>query len=147
MRALVQRVKNASVEVDKKNIGNIEEGLLVFLGIGEADSKDNVDYLVEKIVNLRIFEDDDNKMNLSALDLKKDILIVSQFTLYGDCSQGRRPSFFTAAPPDRAEILYDYFVKKFYDTELHVETGRFKAMMDVKLVNDGPVTLWIDTDK
>lgn len=146
MRALVQRVANAKVTVNDENKGSINEGLLVFLGIGKNDKKEDADYLVDKIINLRIFEDESNKMNLSAKDLGKEILVVSQFTLYGDCSQGRRPSFFEAASPDKAEKLYDYFVKDIKNSDLNIETGEFKAMMDVELLNDGPVTFWLDTD-
>lgn len=146
MRALVQRVEKANVTVNNEEKGSIGEGLLVFLGIGENDKKDDANYLVEKIINLRIFEDENNKMNLSAKDLTKEILVVSQFTLYGDCSQGRRPNFFDAASPDKAEKLYDYFVNKLKNSNLNIETGEFKAMMDVELINDGPVTFWLDTD-
>lgn len=147
MRAVVQRVKNAKVEVDDNEIGAIDSGLLVFLGIGNEDSMDDIDYLMDKIVNLRIFEDKEDKMNLSAVDLGKDIMVVSQFTLYGDCRKGRRPNFFDAAPPDKAERLYDVFIDKINDYDLKIETGEFKAMMDVDLVNDGPVTLLIDSKK
>lgn len=147
MRALIQRVKSSSVTVDDKIIGKINSGLLVFLGVGKGDEKKDADYLADKILNLRIFEDEDGKMNLSALDLEKDILVVSQFTLYGDCTEGRRPSFFGAASPGRAEELYEYFVEKVSETELNIATGEFKAMMDVELINDGPVTFHIDTDE
>ena len=147
MRAVVQRVKNAKVEVDTEITGEIDSGLLVFLGIGKEDNQDDVDYLLEKIINLRIFEDEEEKLNLSALDLNKELLVVSQFTLFGDCRQGRRPSFFEAAPPAEAEKLYNYFVKMAKESELKIETGRFQAMMDVKLVNDGPVTILVDSKK
>ncbi len=147
MRAVVQRVKESQVKVDDEVIGSIDEGLLIFLGIGNEDSMDDIDYLIDKIINLRIFEDVEGKMNLSALDLEKDIMIVSQFTLYGDCRKGRRPSFFDAAPPDKAERLYDVFVSKMNDYDLNIETGEFQAMMDVDLINDGPVTLLIDSKK
>lgn len=147
MRAVVQRVKNAKVEVDDNEIGAIDSGLLVFLGIGNDDNMDDIDYLIDKIVNLRIFEDKEDKMNLSAVDLGKDIMVISQFTLYGDCRKGRRPSFFDAAPPDKAERLYDVFINKIKNYDLNIETGEFKAMMDVDLVNDGPVTLLIDSKK
>ena len=147
MRAVVQRVKNAKVEVDDNEIGAIDSGLLVFLGIGDEDKMDDIDYLIDKIVNLRIFEDENGKMNLSAVDLGKDIMVVSQFTLYGDCRQGKRPNFLNAAPPDKAERLYDVFIDKINKYDLKIETGEFKAMMDVDLVNDGPVTLLIDSKK
>ncbi|CCU80403.1 D-tyrosyl-tRNA(Tyr) deacylase [Halanaerobium saccharolyticum subsp. saccharolyticum DSM 6643] len=147
MRAVVQRVKNAKVEVDTEITGEIGSGLLVFLGIGKEDNQKDVDYLLEKIINLRIFEDEEEKLNLSALDLNKELLLVSQFTLFGDCRQGRRPSFFEAAPPAEAEKLYNYFVKRAKESELKIETGTFQAMMDVKLVNDGPVTILVDSKK
>ena len=147
MRAVVQRVKKAEVKVDNKTTGEISSGLLVFLGVGKEDNKKDADYLIDKIINLRIFEDEDDKLNLSAIDLNKEIMLVSQFTLFGDCRQGRRPSFFEAAPPQEAEKLYDYFVKQAEKSELKVETGQFQAMMDVSLVNDGPVTILVDSKK
>lgn len=147
MRVVIQRVKEAKVTVDNTIIGEINAGLLVFLGVGEGDSKDDVDYLVKKITNLRVFEDVAGKMNLSAKDTNKELLIVSQFTLYGDCRQGRRPSFFAAASPEQAEKLYEYFVLRVQETGLKVESGQFQAMMDVALVNDGPVTLLLDSNK
>jgi len=147
MRAVVQRVKSAKVEVDAEITGEIDSGLLVFLGIGKEDDQDDINYLLKKIINLRIFEDEEEKLNLSALDLNKELLLVSQFTLFGDCRQGRRPSFFEAAPPAEAEKLYDYFVQQAKKSELKIETGTFQAMMDVKLVNDGPVTILLDSKK
>ena len=147
MRAVVQRVKNAKVEVDSEITGEIDSGLLVFLGIGKKDNQDDVDYLLEKIINLRIFEDDAGKLNLSAADLNKDLMLVSQFTLFGDCRQGRRPSFFAAAPPAEAEKIYDYFVAEADKTELKIETGMFQAKMNVSLENDGPVTILLDSKK
>ena len=147
MRAVVQRVKNSEVKVDDNIIGSIDSGLLVFLGIGNEDGMDDIDYLIDKIVNLRVFEDQEGKMNLSALDLEKEIMIISQFTLYGDCRKGRRPSFFDAAPPDQAERLYDVFVNKIKNYDLKIATGEFQAMMDIDLVNDGPVTLLLDSNK
>ncbi|MDZ7672132.1 MAG: D-aminoacyl-tRNA deacylase [Halanaerobiales bacterium] len=147
MRAVVQRVKNSEVKVDDNIIGSIKSGLLVFLGIGNNDGMDDIDYLIDKILNLRVFEDQEGKMNLSALDLDKDIMVVSQFTLYGDCRKGRRPSFFDAAPPDKAERLYDVFVNKINKFDLNVATGEFQAMMDIDLINDGPVTLLLDSNK
>jgi len=147
LRAVVQRVKESNVKVDDEVIGSIKEGLLVFLGISNEDTMNDIDYLIDKIINLRIFEDVEGKMNLSALDLEKDIMVVSQFTLYGDCRKGRRPSFFAAAPPDKAERLYDVFVNKIKEYNLNIETGEFQAMMDVDLINDGPVTLLLDSKK
>lgn len=147
MRAVVQRVKSAEVKVDNKMTGAINSGLLVFLGIGKEDDKEDADYLLDKILNLRIFEDEDQKMNLSALDLEQELLLVSQFTLFGDCRKGRRPSFFEAASPKKAEELYDYLVETAKGSELKVETGEFQEMMDVSLVNDGPVTMLLDSKK
>lgn len=147
MRAVVQRVKNAEVKIDSKVTAKIKAGLLVFLGIGKEDEYQDADYLLEKIINLRIFEDEAEKMNLSALDLNKELLLVSQFTLFGDCKKGRRPSFFEAAPPNEAKKIYNYFVKEAEKSELKIETGKFQAMMDISLVNDGPVTMLIDSKK
>jgi D-tyrosyl-tRNA(Tyr) deacylase len=147
MRAVVQRVKKAAVEVDDNLTGEIGPGLLVFLGVGKNDNQEDADYLMEKIVNLRIFEDEAEKLNLSAADLDKEILVVSQFTLFGDCRKGRRPSFFDAAPPEEAEKLYEYFLNQIKKTELKIADGKFQAMMDVSLVNDGPVTILLDSKK
>jgi len=147
MRAVVQRVREAKVLVDDEVIGAIDSGLCVFLGVGEGDSRDDADYLADKIANLRIFADEDGKMNLSALDLDKELLIVSQFTLYGDCRQGRRPGYGQAASPQQAEELYQYFLKKLEEYNLPLASGEFKAMMDVDLINDGPVTLLLDSQK
>ncbi len=147
MRAVVQRVLESEVEVDNEVIGSIDEGLCILLGVGDEDSKEDVDYLVDKIVNLRIFDDEDGKMNLSVKDLDKEIMIVSQFTLYGDCRSGRRPGYSQAASPDKAEKLYDYFIKKIKETGLGYANGEFKAYMNLTLNNDGPVTLLIDSKK
>jgi D-tyrosyl-tRNA(Tyr) deacylase len=147
MRAVVQRVKRAAVEVDDNLTGEIGPGLLVFLGVGKNDNQEDADYLIEKIIHLRIFEDEDEKLNLSAADLDKDILVVSQFTLFGDCRKGRRPSFFDAAPQEEAEKLYNYFLKKIKNKKLNIADGKFQAMMDVSLVNDGPVTILLDSKK
>lgn len=147
MRAVVQRVSEARVLVDKEVVGAINSGLCVFLGVGEGDSREDADYLADKITNLRVFADEEGKMNLSALDLDKELLIVSQFTLYGDCRQGRRPGYSQAASPQRAEELYDYFLEKLNDYNLPLASGQFKAMMDVDLINDGPVTLLLDSQK
>ena len=147
MRAVVQRVSRASVTVDGDIIGEIGCGLLVLLGVTHADEQQNADYLVDKIVNLRIFDDADGKMNLSLADTNGGIIVVSQFTLYGDTRGGRRPSFIAAAPGSEAEGLYDYFVAKAKDLVANVATGKFGAMMDVELVNDGPVTIILDSEK
>lgn len=147
MRAVVQRVKSVSVTVEGEIIGKIGKGLLVLLGVSNDDSEKDASYLVEKTLNLRIFEDSEDKMNLSLLDLKGEILVVSQFTLYGDTRKGRRPSFIDAAPPEKANRLYEYFVSKVREKLLRVETGKFQAMMDVALVNDGPVTILLDSKK
>jgi len=140
MYAVIQRVKQSSVHVDSELIGEIGQGILVLLGVAQNDSKKDVDYLVEKIINLRIFEDENGKMNLSLQDIGGEILVVSQFTLLGDCRKGRRPSFVNAAKPKKADELYQYFVEFLKFKNIKTETGQFGAMMDVSLVNDGPVT-------
>ena len=147
MRAVVQRVKKGSVEIDEKEIGKIEKGLVILLGVGQNDTEKDAEYLAEKIVNLRIFEDKEGKMNLSVKDINGQILVISQFTLYGDCKKGRRPSFISAALPDKAVKLYDYFVKSIKNYGLKIETGEFQAMMLVKIYNDGPVTILLDSEK
>lgn len=147
MRAVVQRVKHASVRVDNELKGAINAGLLVFLGVAEGDSREDADYLVDKVVNLRIFEDDEGKMNLSALDLDKEILLVSQFTLMGDCRKGRRPNFTAAAKPEIANELYLYCLEALEKTGLKIASGEFQAMMEVELINDGPVTILLDSKK
>jgi len=146
MRAVIQRVSSASVTVDGETIGKIGHGLLVLLGVSKTDGAAQADLLVEKIVNLRILDDAEGKMNLSLLDTGGELLVVSQFTLYADTRRGRRPSFIDAAPPADAERLYSYFIERAKMTVRRVETGRFRAMMDVALVNDGPVTIVIDTE-
>lgn len=144
MKALLQRVKRASVTVDKKLISQIGKGILIFLGVEKGDSEENADKLSEKITKLRIFEDENDKMNLSVTDVDGEILVVSQFTLCGDCKKGTRPSFGKAASPDIANELYEYFVNKLKERQVSVQTGKFRAMMDVELVNDGPVTFWLE---
>jgi D-tyrosyl-tRNA(Tyr) deacylase len=147
MRAVIQRVSRAKVTVEGEITGEIGIGILVLLGVARADSEKEATYLLEKTLNLRIFEDADEKMNLSLLDIKGELLVVSQFTLYGDARRGRRPSFIEAAAPERANELYEFFVSEARKQLAKVETGRFQAMMDVELVNDGPVTILIDSDK
>ncbi|HWK31933.1 MAG TPA: D-aminoacyl-tRNA deacylase [Terriglobales bacterium] len=147
MRAVVQRVSRAKVTVGDEVTGEIGKGLLVLLGIAQEDGEAAADYLVDKIVGLRVFEDADGKMNLSVADAGGAVLVVSQFTLYGDVRRGKRPSFDRAARPERANELYEYFVAKVRAAGLRCETGRFQAMMDVELVNDGPVTILLDSEK
>lgn len=147
MRVVLQRVKQASVETGGEAVGEIGRGLLVLLAAGKEDSEEDVEYLVEKIINLRIFEDDAGKMNLSLTDVGGEVLVVSQFTLYGDCRKGRRPSFDKAAPPELAEDLYESFVQRLRDFGIPVQTGKFGAMMDVHLTNWGPVTLMLDSKR
>ena len=145
MRAVIQRVKEAQVKVAGQTVGQIAQGLLIFLGVARNDSKTSADYLIKKITELRIFEDTQGKMNLSAQQVGGQFLVVSQFTLYGDCDKGRRPSFDQAAPEAKGEELYNYFVTRLKAAKAKVETGQFKAMMDVSLINDGPVTLIVDS--
>jgi D-tyrosyl-tRNA(Tyr) deacylase len=147
MKAVLQRVSRAKVTVDGKVIGEIGKGLLVLLGVSTKDSEKDALYLVEKILNLRIFEDANGKMNNSLLDIAGELLVVSQFTLYGDSRKGRRPSFMRAAAPEHVNRLYEFFVSEARKQVKNVETGRFQAMMDVELVNEGPVTLIIDSEK
>jgi len=147
MRAVIQRVSRAKVSVDGEITGEIGRGILVLLGVSRLDSENEASYLVEKTLNLRIFEDAEDKMNLSLLDIKGELLVVSQFTLYGDARKGRRPSFIEAAAPERANRLYEFFVSEASKRLARVATGRFQAMMDVELVNDGPVTILLDSDK
>ncbi|MCR4337250.1 MAG: D-aminoacyl-tRNA deacylase [Candidatus Omnitrophica bacterium] len=147
MKLVIQRVKEARVTVDSKTVGQIGPGILVFVGVAKEDSVADVEYLVSKLVELRIFEDDQGKMNRSALDLGAQFLVVSQFTLLGDCSQGRRPSFDRAAQPGHAEELYHEFVNQLRAYPIKVETGQFRAMMDVALINDGPVTFILESSR
>jgi len=147
MRAVVQRVKNARVDVAGRTVGEIGHGLLVFLGVGEEDTEKDAAYLSDKIANLRIFSDEKDLMNLSLLDIGGSALVVSQFTLWGDCRKGRRPSFAKAARPETAKGLYENFMALLQAKGVTVASGRFQEMMDVHLVNDGPVTLLIDSAK
>ncbi len=145
MRALIQRVASSSVVVDDRTVGAIDKGLLVLLGVGQGDTEEDADYLLRKITELRIFEDEQEKMNLSLKDVGGSLLIVSQFTLYADTRKGRRPSFVGAAPPEEGNRLYQYMVEEAKKMDLPVATGEFQAHMMVSLVNDGPVTIWMDT--
>lgn len=147
MRSVIQRVSRAKVTVEGEIVGEIGKGILVLLGVSREDSEKDADYLLEKTLNLRIFEDSEEKMNLSLLDINGELLVVSQFTLYGDARKGRRPSFIKAAIPDEANQLYEYFVNQARKQIENVQTGKFQAMMDVELVNDGPVTILLDSEK
>jgi D-tyrosyl-tRNA(Tyr) deacylase len=147
MRAVVQRVKEAWVRVNGEEVGRIGPGLLILAGVAADDGPEDVDYLAKKMVNLRIFAEGDRLMHLSLLDLKYEALVVSQFTILGDCRKGRRPSFDQAAPPDLAERLYEDLVAALATHGLRVATGRFRQMMEVGLVNDGPVTILLDSKK
>ncbi|HEX8636842.1 MAG TPA: D-aminoacyl-tRNA deacylase [Pyrinomonadaceae bacterium] len=147
MRAVLQRVSRAKVTVGNETVGEIGKGILILLGVSRGDSETEARYILEKTVNLRIFEDADDKMNLSLSDIKGDLLVVSQFTLCGDARKGRRPSFVEAAAPDDANRLYEFFVAEARRRVVKVETGRFQAMMDVELSNDGPVTILLDSAK
>jgi D-tyrosyl-tRNA(Tyr) deacylase len=147
MRAVVQRVSRAQVAVDGEIVGEIGRGLLTLLGVGNADSETDADYLADKIVGLRVFEDENGKMNLDTAAVGGGILVVSQFTLYGDVRRGKRPSFDAAAAPERARQLYEYFVARLRAGGLPCQTGRFQEMMQVELVNDGPVTILLDSTK
>ena len=147
MKAVLQRVLSASVTVDEEIVGQIGAGLLVLLGVEQGDTEKDLVYLAEKTAHLRIFEDDNGKMNLSVLDVGGEVLVVSQFTLLGDCRKGRRPGFTKAAPPEQADADYLHFVEKLRRFDLKVETGTFQTHMHVALVNDGPVTLLLDSRK
>ena len=147
MRAVVQRVKRAEVRVGEEVAGRIEAGLVVLLGVGKSDTPASAEVLAEKIANLRVFDDDQGRMNRSLRETGGHALCVSQFTLYGDCRKGRRPSYDQAAPPDQALLLYESFVESLRKLGIRTETGRFRAMMDVELTNDGPVTLLLDSDR
>lgn len=145
MRACIQRVSSASVRVDGEVVGKIGLGILVLLGVSAVDTNSDREALLNKMVGLRIFEDAEEKMNLSLADVGGEILVVSQFTLYADCRKGRRPSFTDAAPPEMAERVYEECVAILREKGFHVETGRFRTMMEISLVNDGPVTIWLDS--
>ena len=147
MRAVIQRVKHASVNVDGIRTGSISKGIVTFLGIHRNDQAKEIVWMAEKIINLRIFPDPDGKMNISLADINAEMLIVSQFTLYGDCRKGRRPGYSEAAAPEIAEQIYNRFVDEVRKKGIKAATGRFQAMMDVTLVNDGPVTLLLDSEK
>jgi len=147
MRTVVQRVAEARVEVEGRVSGSIGKGLLVLLGVAGDDTEKDADYLAEKTINLRIFDDHAGKMNLSLLDVSGEVLVVSQFTLYGDVRRGRRPSYTDAAEPGRANRLYEYFVDRLRESGVKAETGMFQAMMKVSLINDGPVTILLDSRK
>lgn len=145
MKVVLQRVKKASVKVKEKTTGSISEGLLVLVGIHEEDTKEEMQWMCDKILKLRVFDDADGKMNLSVLDVQGELLVVSQFTLYGDATKGNRPSYIEAAGPENAEKIYEQMVEYFVKhSGLKVETGRFGAYMDVELINDGPVTIILD---
>jgi D-tyrosyl-tRNA(Tyr) deacylase len=147
MRAVIQRVSEASVTVEGKLVGKIGKGVLVLLGVSQQDTEKDVTYLVDKILNLRIFEDENGKMNLSLLEVGGQMLVVSQFTLYGDVRRGKRPSFTEAASPEKAKKLYELFVQESSKFLNGIQTGIFQAMMNVHLTNEGPVTILIDSDK
>lgn len=147
MRAVIQRVKSASVKVDGELVSEIGTGLLIFLGVAHNDTESELEYIANKVANLRIFEDVDGKMNLSLLDTGGTALVVSQFTLYGDCRKGRRPSFINAARPEVANDLYEQLISLLNELNIPTVGGTFQAMMDVQLVNDGPVTILLDSDK
>ncbi len=147
MRSVVQRVRHARVSVDEETVGEIAEGILLLVGISADDTDADLDYTIEKVLNLRIFDDADGKMNLSLADTGGGLLIVSQFTLYGDVRKGRRPSYIAAAPPNVAAAAFDRFVAMARERYPNVQTGQFQAMMQVELTNDGPVTILIDSKK
>ena len=145
MKVLIQRVKNAGVDIEGKNVSSIQQGILALVGIEKGDTKEQVEKLARKAVNLRIFPDDNDKMNLSLIDVKGEMLIVSQFTLCGDCKKGTRPSFDKSAPPQIANELYEYFVSQVQSYGITTGTGIFGAMMEVSLINDGPVTFMLES--
>ena len=143
----MQRVKRGRVTVKDHEVGSINKGMVILLGVGKGDDMSHARYLAEKVVNLRLFEDEEGKMNLSLLDINAEALVVSQFTIYGDCRKGRRPGFSDAAPPDKAEELYKSFCSLIEEKGINVEKGEFRAMMVVEIINDGPVTFMLDSNK
>ncbi|WP_203288238.1 D-aminoacyl-tRNA deacylase [Metabacillus sp. cB07] len=145
MKIVLQCAKDAEVKVKNETVGKIEQGFMLLVGVTHDDDEQDADYLAEKVANLRVFEDDDDKMNLSLLDVGGEVLSISQFTLYGDCRKGRRPNFMAAAKPDHAQPLYDYFNQKLREKGISVQTGEFGAMMDVAFTNVGPVTLILES--
>jgi D-tyrosyl-tRNA(Tyr) deacylase len=147
MRAVVQRVSAADVKIDNESNGMIGKGLLVLLGVSQDDTEQDAQYMVDKVINLRIFEDEDEKMNLSLIDIKGELMVVSQFTLFGDARKGRRPSFIEAARPEKGNALYETFVQLASDRGFEVKTGKFQHHMYVSLTNDGPVTILLDSKK
>jgi len=147
LRAVVQRVKRASVTVDNKVVSEISKGLLILLGVAKEDTPADIDYMANKVANLRIFQDEQGKMNLSLLEIGGEALVVSQFTLYGDCRKGRRPSFIEAAQPEKADEMYQAFITTLNEIGISTKVGVFQAYMDVELVNDGPVTILLDSQK
>jgi D-tyrosyl-tRNA(Tyr) deacylase len=147
MRVVVQRVDGATVRVDDRVVSKIGKGIVVFLGIEKGDSEKDADYLLDKVITLRIFEDSDGKMNLSLFDVSAEMLVISQFTLLADCRKGRRPSFIRAENPEHAKTLYDYFISRGRIALERVEGGEFQAMMNIVMVNDGPVTMLLDSRK
>ena len=147
MRAVIQRVSRAQVSVDGTVRGKIGRGLLVLLGVGRSDTTSDADYLADKVAGLRIFEDNQDKMNRSVAEIGGAVLVVSQFTLYGDARRGKRPSFDAAAPPQKARELYEYFLERIREAGVPCQTGQFQKMMQVELVNDGPVTILLDSEK
>lgn len=147
MRAVVQRVTGASVSTEGEVIGKIQKGFMVLLGVGEDDTEDDIKYIADKIIGLRVFEDENGKMNLSIQEVGGEVLLISQFTLYGDCRKGRRPSFDKAGKPEKANELYEKTIQYLRDKGVHTECGKFGADMQVELVNDGPVTLLLESKK
>ncbi len=146
MKAVIQKVSQAAVEVENETVAEIKRGLVVLLGINQEDEKADAEYLAKKVPNLRVFEDDEQKMNLSIQEIGGEILAISQFTLYADTRKGRRPSFIKAAPPEKADPLYEYFVELIQNSNIEVKKGIFGAMMQVKIFNEGPVTIIIDSE-